>query len=300
MAWVDEANWPEAWTYIYFSPMVKSGSDYIVYAGGYNVQKFYKYNITTNVWTELATPPGVIYGAISMSPDGTKLAAHAASGNVLFIYDISGNSWSTSSVAPNMTDGYTPQIWATVWALNDTVWCQVRGYTGVPGVYWVKCYRYVVSTDTWTQFTNYLDDPSINSGFSMSINTAGTALFVGNIGANNYSGLKYVIATDTYSTFSITSGWRFRGTIDRAAKLWIRHILTPGTLGTRYWDCDTEAWGDIIFPHDSEQAKTTWLTSGIYGTSYIIAHHKLSEPKNRSYRTITAPSVTTNPATEVT
>lgn len=145
--WVFEANNPISWD-PYFSPIVKNDiGQYIVYAGGYNVQRFYRYNITTKQWQRLADPPAVIFGAISMSPDGSKLAAHGLNGNVLFIYDIDTNSWTSSSTAPQM-DTTDVQIQSTVWADNDTVWCQVRAYIG--GADYNDCSKYVIATDAYS------------------------------------------------------------------------------------------------------------------------------------------------------
>jgi len=282
MAWINEANWPEAWSEIGFSPMMRSGSDYIVYAGGYNIAKFYKYNLTTQTWTELAVPPGAIYGAISMSPDGTKLAAHIVNGSQLFIYTIATNSWATSAVAPVLSTGGAAQIWTTVWADNDTIWSHVRdAVTSGKN----KCYKYVVSTNTWTQYTNVYTLGPYTVSSCMSVNSAGTALYFGGVfsGADRSLGVKYVIATDTYSQITIGSGWDYNQNSDRSAKLW--HIdATTAYAGTRYYNCDTEAVSGIIFPNDSLRDKISqYLACGIYATGYIIAWHKTTEPKNRSY-----------------
>jgi len=292
--WVSEANWPEAWTTIYFSPMVVSGSNHIVYVGGQDVQKFYSYNLDTDTWTELTAPPISLYGSIAMSPNGAKLVAVGLQSKTLRIYDIVGNSWASSSAAPNITGGAANLYLHTfVWADdNDTIWCEVQGYSGA---YWrAKIYNYVVSTDTWTQYTNY-EQQTYQNGYCMSINTAGTVLYVGHVGANIYSGLKYVIATDTYSLFSIGSTYSFYFAGDRAARLWI----WAAGVGIKYYDCDVEAASDVIFPVDAGRDKTSDLTAGLYGVVGIIAHHVTTEPKNRSYLIITSPTVTTNAATSV-
>lgn len=300
MAWVSEAENPISIEYeACFSPIVKNDlGQYIVYWGDYPNKCLYRYNLNTNEWTELASPSVSLQIAIAMSPDGSRLAAPGyPSVNILNIYDIAGNSWSTSSAAPNI-DGVGVRIGCCVWTDNDTVWCQVRAYIFFH--WYVKVFKYVVSTDTWTQYTNSLSDPAVHIGHGMSINSEGTTLFVAHIGANYYSCIKYVIATDTYSTFSIgTGGWRFYWNSDRTAKLWFWDALTS-YLGTKYYDCDTEAVSDIIFPHDSEKTKPGSILCGIYGVSYIIAQQMATEPKNRSYLKVIAPTVTTDPATEIT
>ena len=311
MAWINEANWPEAWVEIYFSPIVKSGSDYIVYATGYGVLKLYKYNLTTQTWTYLNTTPAQLYTAISLSPDGTKLAFHGVNTNRLYIYNIAGNSWTTSAAAPNFSvTGEVAEIQTTVWTDNDTIWCHIRG---AASPYRNKCYKYVVSTNTWAQYTNVYALGPYNSSKNMSVNSAGTALFVGSVfdGTDRTKGFKYVIATDTYSLFLLTGhgigGYDYNVNSDRAARLWFIDALTT-YLGTYYYNCDTESCEDYspgarIFPNDPLRDKISQnLACGIYATGYIIAWHKTTEPKNRSYLGTlppSSPSVTTNDATNV-
>ena len=175
MAWENEANWPEAWDSIYFSPIVVSGGHHIVYAGGYDVRKFYSYNITTDTWTELAAPPVSIYNPIAMSPNGTKLVASGLWDKSLRIYDIAGNSWSSSLAPYTVPGGVKLYLLTFVWADDDTVWCEVQGYDG--GSWYIKIFRYVVSTNTWTQFPNF-ELQTYGNGTCMSINTAGTILYV--------------------------------------------------------------------------------------------------------------------------
>lgn len=307
MAWIDEADWPEAWTGIYFSPIVKSGSEYIVYATGYGVLKLYKYNLTTQTWTYLNTTPVQPYRTLSMSPDGTKLAAHAVNGKILYIYDITGNSWTTSATAPNFITGEAPEMWSTVWTDDDTVWCHFRAAAGGMRN---KCYKYVVSTDTWTQYTNAYLNSTYNASNNMSVNSAGTALFVGGVYPpvlnERHKGFKYVIATDTYSLIQLlghgTGGYDWLINSDRSAKLWYIDALTPLPLEIFYYDCDTEYEGATayIFPGDSERdVGYQNLPCGVYEVNYIIAWNRTTEPKNRSYFIPWLPTVTTNPATGI-
>ncbi len=308
MAWENEANWPEAWSSIYFSPIVLSGSQYIVYATGYAgtpILKLYKYSLTTQTWTYLNTTPVQLFRAMSISPDGSKLAACGVNGNKLYIYNIAGNSWTTSSIAPNFTSyGSTCEIKSTVWADDDTIWCHLNAGAGSSAN---KCYKYIVSTDTWTQYTNIYSNSTYNSSMGMSVNSAGTALFIGGVyppvaGVRSV-GFKYVIATDTYSKFELTGhgagGYDFLVNSDRSARVWyIDAFAVPREI--YYYDCDAETEGHEEFVGDPDMDEDSQhVPCGIYGVSLIIAHNKTTEPKNRSYFSITAPSVTIDPATSV-
>lgn len=306
MPWINEANWPEAWGEEYFSPIMKSGSQYIVYITGFGVLKLYKYNLTTQIWTYLNTTPVQLSHSPSLSPDGTKLAFNEFSGNKLYIYNIAGNSWTTSAIAPNLTpSGVAPGIQTTVWADNDTIWCHIISATGANNHN--KCYKYTVSSNTWAQYTNVYTGYAYRNSKNMSINSAGTALFVGGVynAPIRCYGFKYVIATDTYSQFSLPpGGYDFNWNSDRSAKLWFIDALTTYT-GYFYYDCDAEA-SDYIskFPDDPLRNKSSQnLACGIYATGYIIAWHRTTEPKNRSYLgTLPTfpPTAQTDPATGVT
>ncbi|GAH63087.1 unnamed protein product, partial [marine sediment metagenome] len=143
----------------------------------------------------------------------------------------------------------------------------------------------------------------------MSVNSAEaplTALFVGGVfsGTDRTLSFKYVIATDTYSQFRLirhgVGGYEFNISSDRNARLWYSSGLAPAPYEIYYYDCDTETETAETFPGDSEMDVSVQnISRGFYGTSYVIAHHKTSEPKNRSYLGIVAPSVTTDPASSV-
>ena len=284
-SWVSEANWVEAWSSIFFSPIVVSSDQYIVYVGGYNVAKFYKYNIDSNSWTELAVPPGAIYGAIALSPNGTKLVAHAINGSVLFIYTIASNSWASSAAAPAIVGAEATEIQCVVWTDNDTIWCVVRNANGTI----VKCLKYVVSTDAWTQYTNSITT-SIGNAQCMGINPAGTTLYFGQI-AFYYRSYKYVISTDTYSVaVDLPSSYYYAFASDQN-RLWHgADTATPGSETTRYIDLTDESVS-APFPANSgvtAGVRAANFPAGFYGTTEVIEHWDTSEPKNWSY--ITNPS----------
>ncbi|MBU1066954.1 hypothetical protein KKE60_04170 [Patescibacteria group bacterium] len=303
MAWVYEASNPIAWANICFSPIVQDiTGEYVVYVGGYNIAEFYEYNLRTDVWTRLADPPVAIDYALALSPDGTRLATVGHLGRYLYIYNIATDTWTTSAIAPHIPAGTMLYLHASVWLDNDTIWIDVQGFDGA---FWRgKIYRYVVSTDTWTQFPNLITQ-TYQGGISMSINSAGTRLYISRIGANPWGGLRYTIGTDTYDLFNggADPGWRWFGSADRNARLWIwRGVLGPGYGHIRYYDCDTEAnHPNVIFIPDPYQDDFLDLTCGVFGTEHVIAQHRLLEPRNLAWNTfVVPPYAQTDPATGVT
>ena len=280
--WVFEAQLPFTPPNTHtFSPILKDAisGEYYVYITGDVANQFYKYNLTTKQYQKLANPPATpgLYLSMPLSPDETKLALKAAPASILQIYDIETNTWTSSPAAPQIS-GNDSEIFGVVWADNDTIWCQMRAY--VVATFTVKMFRYVVSTTTWTQFTNSIT-PGTSNATSMSIKGDGTALYAGNVGTDYYYLTKYVIATDTYSNLSLGStGRRFIASHDRNARLWWR---IDGTNEYYYWNCETEAISGVIFPANPQEDTPGWRTGGFYGTTGAIIWARAAAPKNMSY-----------------
>lgn len=281
MAWVAEANAPEDWAIHAMSAIVRDAGCFVVYVGGWNVQKFYKYNLDTDTWIELAVPPAVLYLSLSMSPDESKLAGHGVSGSYLYIYDITSGTWTTSSAAPTIPACNPTDIFGTVWADNDTIWCQVRGYNPSIPRDDVKFMKYTVSTDTWTQYPNFIS-PSVVISFCMCIRTDGTALYAGNLGAAYNYTTKYTIATDTYASGpTLPSAHYFILSADRHKLWWGPHRSAPADHQTitRWINPDTEVLeGDVFTEYDNGN-NPTLLSAGVYGLLVCMADHRISNPK---------------------
>ena len=239
-----------------FSQVIKNEIDqFIVYVAlGYDMQYFFKYNITTKQWHRLADTPAPLYHShLAVSPDGKKLAGVGTNDDVLYIYDIEGNSWTTSPTAPQI-DAQDVSILPMLWFDNDTIWCQVRKSPKV------KMYKYVPSTTTWTDFVNEIS-PSRNQGIGMSMNSAGTILYVGDIGAAMENFLRYTIATDNYDvTGTIGAGKDPMYSYDRNARLWV-HTTAGGAF--EYWNCDTDVLVSGLFESNSQET-----VAGRYGVLF--------------------------------
>ena len=280
-SWLTGSPWPESWTVISFSPIIVSDNYYMVHVGGHSLVKFYLYNIGLSTWKALADPPAAIVYSLSMSPDNTKLATNALNGRVLFIYSITDDSWVSSSNSPLMDDADTPSIKNTVWADNDTIWVYVTATPDGGATFNVKCYKYTVSTDVWTQFTNYIT-PTAPQGQGMGISPDLTTLYFGQCGDTYRSASKYVISTDTYTINAITidSTYYFTYTSD-GNRLW--HGTRPQNGLYRYIDLSDESIVTEVFPTNASADKPSNITAGIYNAKTAIVHCGTNEPKNWHY-----------------
>jgi len=273
--WVFEANNPQDTNYIGFSPITKNALDqYIVYVTFYVASPYlYRYNLNTKQWHRLADPIGNLNSVISMSPDGKKLAATAGV-NILEVYDVEANTWTASPVAPQIS-GADVTIQASVWADDDTVWCAVSA--NVPPQT-LQCFRYVVSTTTWTQYANSMT-PVLFSPQGMGITPDGTALYFGQCGADYNDASKYVIATDTYTTpINLGANYYFQYCSDRN-KLWYGVINNV----RHYVDLSDESLHTNIFPMNGQGNKPSNLDAAIFETSLAFVHYRTTEPRNMSY-----------------
>ncbi len=274
--WVFEANTPCGWSNPCLSPIVKNDiGQYIVYVAGYDVQRLYEYNLDTKQWHRLADPPDVLFTPLALSPDGSKLAAYGQNNkNVLYIYGIEVNSWISSPAAPQM-DATDVTIEGKVWADDDTVWCVVRA--NLPP-FTVKCFRYVVSTTTWTQFTNSIA-PAVSNPQGIGITPDETVLYFGNCGADYHTYTKYVISTDTYTYGDMGSQRRFFYCADRT-RLW---YTFEGDYAFHYFKCEDETTHTDQFPTNPQRDKPSGWHLGVYELSAAICHARTTEPFLMSY-----------------
>jgi hypothetical protein len=86
-----------------------SGNDDYIYLIGNNATTFYRYSITDNTWTTLASLPAAAGAGCSIhwdwGPGGNPNFLYAIRGGAsvaIFRYSISGNSWTTLSYTPSV------------------------------------------------------------------------------------------------------------------------------------------------------------------------------------------------------
>ena len=290
MVWVAEAANPQAWAQTCFSNIIIESRQMVVYVSGFNIAKFYRYNLYTNNFTALADPPAALFGQLAVSPDGTKVVGHSANGTVLYVYNISGNSWTTGAVNPGSWS-----IQSMVWADDDTIWCQVRSLPNI------KFYKYVVSTNTWTSYANSTA-PAVTNSTCMCISTDGTKLYVGNCGSFYYSTTRYTIATDAYAGGpNIPSAHYFVYGADRH-KLWYgpsRAVPVLHKTITRWVNPDTGVLEPAIFSEYDPSTKPSNLPVGVYGVTMCIAGLMDTAPENLSETLASLPTVTTDMASAI-
>ncbi|MBA7476578.1 hypothetical protein ES707_11966 [subsurface metagenome] len=276
--WVFEANNPVA-ADSQFSAMFRNAiGQYVCYAGMYNVQRFYRYNLTTKQWHRLADPPVVLIGCLSHSPDEKKLAALSVATNILRIYDIEANTWTSSPAAPQM-DAVDVTISSCVWADDDTIWCQVNKSATSKK----KCYKYVVSTSTWTQYTNDLTPADAGGSNAMAITPDGTTLYFAPCGADYNDCSKYVISTDTYSLGVSLGASNYFPYAHARHFIWYGSTVGGYAQIINYIKCEDESTVTGVFPTNPQRNKPTSLRAAVYGTTRVIVFYRTTEPKNMSY-----------------
>jgi len=293
--WIAEANVPSPFQYHAISNIIYDGG-WICYVGGYNVQKFYRYNLDTDTWTELTVPPGVLQGGLAISPDESKLASRLL--DTLLIYNISSPGWTTSSAAPVIPGCNPTQIYGICWYEDDTIWCQCRGFDPGFTLFRVKFMKYTVSTDSWTQYTTKIS-PTVSNSSCLCISTDGARLYAGNCGGAYNSSTKYTIATDTYAGGpGLPAAWYFVSSADRH-KLWYGPRIAAPAIHytiTRWVNPDTEVLEVAAFPEKADALTEAPLSAGVYGLTMAIAAHKVANPKLWSYTGAVLSSVTTDAA----
>ncbi len=259
----------------FFSPILENvlGQKY-VYVVGYEADQFYLYNITTKQWhkkANLVTARSYYnYRPLSINPSKTKLAAGDGAGTRIEIYDIASNTWTRSSAPPASIGG------KTVWVDDDTVWCANKASP-------LKCFRYVVSTDTWTSFANSQVAAQANPS-AIACTPDMTTLYLGGCGSFYYTVIKYVIATDTYSEMSPQSNYlgsqrRVLFCSDRV-RIWYTY---EGDYAVHYFQCSDETRHTNQFPASSQRDKPSNWSAGFEDLKSALVHWRSAEPRNQSY-----------------
>jgi len=264
----------------YFSPLLTNAQSedyvYVIDRG----QNFWKYNITKKHWTELSSPNYTCANTrrnLALSPNGEKLACPSEDdGRRLEIYDIASDSWTATDQAPDIAT-YAAYISSCVWADDDILWCIASRATQNRG----KFLKYTVSTTTWDQFAT--DSGATNSwnGKNCAISPDGLNLFASNIGDNVSYYLKYVIATDTYSTDLITGDRQWVSCPDRS-RLWVYRNGPSYRLG--YLRVSDESLQSDIFPLNDEMSGGLAYATGVNtALTKAIQQARGTSPKIMSY-----------------
>ena len=301
MAWKNETALPFAITAaLHFSPIV-AGIVYLMDEG----TNFYKYNLTTGIYTQLTAPN---YSAVNcnstltLSPDGLKLSTFTDrdgslvnnSARRIEIYTIATDTWVASAQAPNLTTGATTaRVNAAVWIDNDSLYIWAHRTTSRRGA--IK--KYVISTTTWSE-PGADHNPGVSSGLGEKMAMNATDVYIGGVGTLVLYYTKWNIVGNTYTpvmtTFSFVDGGYDRD------KLWYHHTTT---FRQGYVNTADDSQNSNQFVENTDRAAGLGSSFGVSGEgAKIIAYALNVTPWIMSVGgaiSTGAPSVTTQDATDV-
>lgn len=271
---------------LFFSPLVKNAFDqfevYVIDRG----TNFWKYNLKTKQWTELASPTyelatqGSFDRSLALSPDGSKLvcisegAANYRGGSRVEIYTIAADTWAASPQTPDISASASV-VQGLVWEDEDTIWAWASRATTSAKTY-CKCIKYTVSTTTWTQYA------TVNSGLTYCQPTGAgqladkSVVFGSYIGSIGQDYCKYTIAGDSYAAGSITSGRAFALAADRNS-LW---YFDTTSYRQGYLQISNETEHDNIFAANPDRDANQGIRFGVnddWGS--IIAQARDNAPR---------------------
>lgn len=271
---------------VFFSPLIKNVFDQLeVYVISQGLD-FWKYNLKTKQWTELASPNyilwttvggGVFDRSLALSPDGFKLACVSEGGKGwrggrrIEVYTIASDSWAASPQSPDVS-AMASVVAGLVWEDNDTIWAWASRATDAQKTY-CKCIKYVPSTTTWTQYA------TLQSGLTYCQPT-GCGIAAGVV-FGSYIGVyleycKYNIAGDSYAFGSVTAGRAFAAAAD-ASKLW---YFDATSYRQGYVLVSDESEHDNIFAANPDRGAGLGTRLGVNSAAdSIIAHARDNTPQ---------------------
>lgn len=288
--WTPETAWPEAFTNISLSNIYLNDNDepelYLV-----EYDSAWRYNLATKAWTQIATPaltkenvltPAVYRnGKLYVILEGS---AFFSGGRRIGVYDPISNTWVYSSQAPDIT-GTPARILDFCFQDDDTIWAWVSRSGG-----YFKCFKYVISTDTWSQFSNNLT-PSAGTGYATSAGYYNGAVYMvypvpG--AAADICYLKYVVSTAAYS--------------ESAAHLSVGSIIDYGQAGPYllmkvsyslgatankcrigYFDCRDQSWHDAYYPLNTAYTGHNYGSTISEDLAWAFDYLGTSAPQHYSY-----------------
>lgn len=302
MVWTQVADVPFApVTTIYFSEII--GNEFYVIDRGFN---FWRCHIGTGVWTQLANPPyiGTNINRPLVYRNGMLYCVDEGGGALplgrrISWYNIATGVWASSSQVPFAVSGFQ-SIRGFCFADNDTIWAWVLRTVDAR----LKCVRYVISTDTWTEFANDTGVLANSEARCSAINAASTIVYGGGHGVNAGCYGTYTIATDAYAQspqhVTLFGLANYCWTND-PLRLWFFPVGAP--LNTRpygYFDIETLAYTDEHWAA-GPVARTNARLIGVNLRAIVDNALALAGPNPWVWwNGQIVPTVQTDPATEIT
>ena len=243
------------------SNIIRNGADdtiYVTQGGG--TTGFYKYTISTNMWTTLAVVPGALANGSNMIRNGADDTIYVTQGNSttgFYKYTISTNTWTSLTAIPGSV--YTNSSMISNGA-DDTIYVtQGGGNTGF--------YKYTISTNTWTSLAV---NPGVGAGSRMIRNGADDTIYVtqGNSTTGFY---RYTISTNTWTTLAVAPGALSDGSsmIRNGADDTI--YVTRGNMTANFYKytISTNAWTSLAITPGPLSYGSSMIRNGANDTIYV-------------------------------
>jgi len=299
MAWTAVADVPFApVAAIYFSQIVDGG--FYMLDRGFN---FYHYSIGTGTWTQLANSPFIGTNLIrSLTVRNGRVycvdegGGAEPNGRRISWFTIATGVWASSAQIPFNVSRFR-NIKSFVFADDDTIWVWVKRDSFNRN----KCVRYVISTDTWTEFVNETGVLTRAQARGAAINAAGTIVYGSNMGAFTMSYGSYTIAADAYVQSGAGPGpnWNYVWAHD-PLRLWYVSII--GAVADRrysYFDIATLAFVSNYW-EAGPPSRTTLSFMGSNLEAIVSQVHGLTDNPVVWWNGAILPTTQTDPATEIT
>lgn len=297
MAWAAVADVPFVPVgTLYFSQII--GAEFYMVDRGFN---FYRYHIGTGVWTQLANTPFIgtgIYRSLAyrngmlycIDDDGAGWG-----GLRISWYNPATDVWASSAQVPFVVSGYR-RIRSFCFADNDTIWAWVQLFAGNR----VKCVRYVISTDTWTEFANDTGVLAVAQARSAAINAAGTMVYCGEMGAAAGRYGRYTIAGDLYWQSGAPPTARNYCWVHDPQRLWYYPTGVPiVNMRYGYFDIEALAYNDDYW-EAGPPSRTAIAYLGSDLEAIVCEAQAIAGPQPWVWwNGLIVPTVQTDPATEI-
>lgn len=166
------------------SSLIPTGKYLYAFRGGSKID-FWRYDITANMWTTMATTPGTISRGGALTTDGINIYALRGAATDFWRYNPATNSWASMANLP-----------AAVYAGASLVYVNGAIYA-TKGTSSTVFWKYTIATNTWSVMAT--TPSSLEWGGSLT--TDGTNIYALR-GLSTSTFWKYTVATNTWSALT--------------------------------------------------------------------------------------------------
>jgi hypothetical protein len=206
---------------------------------GNQTASFYRYNVASDTWTQMASTPAVsggvyadnlLTGGMVYDENGNIFLARGNGKNDFWKYNIASNAWTVMASVPGVV---TVVSGNSVFDGNGNIYLMKGNSTG-------ELWKYNIAYNSWTQMASYGN--GVKAG-AMSYDGNGNLFLMEGNGRNGF--VKYNIASNTWSLRAVTPATTYMSAMAYDGKGSMYALHGYGTADFWKYNIETNTWATM-------------------------------------------------------